>query len=69
MNNMLLMNSAKKLQIYCKVKIRTLIRCSHTHLSLYFCLLIAMNTEFENKTAKVSENFMQGQVLESEVFP
>lgn len=28
-----------------------------------------MNTEFENKTAKVSENFMQGQVLESEVFP
>lgn len=69
MTNMLLMNSARKFQICCKVKIRTLIRCSHIRLSLYFCLFIAMNTEFEKKTAKFSENFMQIQVLESEVFP
>lgn len=68
MTNMLLMNSAKKFQICCKVKIRTLIRCSRIHLSLYFCVLIAMNTEFENKTSEFSENFMQTQVLESEVF-
>lgn len=28
-----------------------------------------MNTEFENKTSEFSENFMQTQVLKSEVFP